>query len=157
MHVISTISHAIVRNRRRTYDVECSRLASSVRSKESEDRVLRHPKADIVDDEVRHAPERLHDVHHSERVIRLRDLRRLVIDILDVRLLVLRSCGSPRARNRLLAELRELADDDGARVDPDEDAEEDERVDEQIQDRAAVARDVAEGRRGYGTIAIAEQ
>ena len=66
--------------------------------------------------------------------------------VLDVRLLVLRSCSSPRARSRLLAELRELADDDGARVDPHEDAEEDESVDEQIQDRAAVARDVAKGR-----------
>ena len=57
----------------------------------------------------------------------------------------------------MLAELGELAHDDGARVDPDEDGEQDERVDEEVQDRAAVARDVAERGRSDDVRAIAQQ
>ena len=43
-----------------------------------------------------------------------------------------------------LAELRELAHNDGARVDPDENAEEYEAIDEEVRNGAAVPRDVTE-------------
>ena len=139
---------------RRTDDIERGRLPGSVGPQQREYRVLRHPEAHIIHDAVLRAPKCLHNAHDAQRIRRARHLLRLVVHVAPHPLWS-RSAGT--RPGGAFAELGELADDDGARVDPDEDAEEREAVEEEVQDRAAVARDVAEGRRGYGRIAIAEQ
>ena len=57
----------------------------------------------------------------------------------------------------MLAKLGELAHDDRTRVHPNEYAEENEGIEEEIENRATITRDVAERRSGHRSRTIAQQ
>lgn len=144
---------------RHTDNIERGGLACTIGSEKGENGVLGYPEADVVHHPVGCAAERLHDVEHAQCIAGVRYHSSLVVDILARDPTRRSRLGAPRygGWGSLLPSLCDLAGQQRPGVDPYEDREEHEAIDEQIQDRAAVPRYVAKRSGGDRVGSVTEQ